>query len=159
MSRQLISRSPDLQRLENEGYNLEIRSGYLLVRDVPYPARLSSSPGSAAESMESSLARRAACESPCGERRPRPTDTYRMLLSCARAPIYSLRKASIGSRRAACAAGWYPNRTPTRVGTMMATGTESSENWTGRVPSMARAAAQMMIAAQAIPTAEPAALM
>ena len=36
MSRQLISRSPDLQRLENEGYNLEIRSGYLLVNDVPY---------------------------------------------------------------------------------------------------------------------------
>jgi hypothetical protein len=36
MSRQLISRSSDLQRLENEGYNLEIRSGYLLVKDVPY---------------------------------------------------------------------------------------------------------------------------
>lgn len=36
MSRQLISRSPDLQRLENEGYNLEVRSGYLLVKDVPY---------------------------------------------------------------------------------------------------------------------------
>lgn len=36
MSRQLISRSPDLQRLENEGYDLEIRAGYLLVKDVPY---------------------------------------------------------------------------------------------------------------------------
>lgn len=36
MSRQLISRSTDLQRLENEGYDLEIRSGYLLVNDVPY---------------------------------------------------------------------------------------------------------------------------
>ncbi len=36
MSRQLISRSPDLQRLEDEGYDLEIRSGYLLVKDVPY---------------------------------------------------------------------------------------------------------------------------
>lgn len=36
MSRQLISRSADLQKLENEGYHLETRSGYLLVKDVPY---------------------------------------------------------------------------------------------------------------------------
>lgn len=36
MSHQLISRSPHLQRLRNEGYNLEIKEGYLLVRDVPY---------------------------------------------------------------------------------------------------------------------------
>jgi hypothetical protein len=36
MSQQLISRSPDLQRLREEGYDLKVRSGYLLVRDVPY---------------------------------------------------------------------------------------------------------------------------
>ena len=32
----LISRSPDLQRLQNEGYELDIRSGFLLVNSVPY---------------------------------------------------------------------------------------------------------------------------
>lgn len=36
MSRRLISRSADLQRLRDEGYDLEVRSGYLLVKDVPY---------------------------------------------------------------------------------------------------------------------------
>lgn len=36
MSHQLISRSPHLLRLRNEGYNLEIIGSYLLVRDVPY---------------------------------------------------------------------------------------------------------------------------
>ncbi|MBS1993461.1 MAG: ThiF family adenylyltransferase [Cyanobacteria bacterium SZAS LIN-3] len=36
MSRQLINRSPDLKKLQNEGYDLEIRSGYLLVHSVPY---------------------------------------------------------------------------------------------------------------------------
>lgn len=36
MSNTLISRSPDLKKLRDEGYNLEIRSGYLLVHDVPY---------------------------------------------------------------------------------------------------------------------------
>jgi hypothetical protein len=36
MSHQLISLSPDLKKLRDEGYDLEIRSGYLLVRDVPY---------------------------------------------------------------------------------------------------------------------------
>jgi hypothetical protein len=36
MSLQLINRSPDLKRLQNEGYHLESRSGYLLVKDVPY---------------------------------------------------------------------------------------------------------------------------
>lgn len=36
MSQQLISRSPHLLRLRNEGYNLETKEGYLLVRDVPY---------------------------------------------------------------------------------------------------------------------------
>lgn len=36
MSQQLISRSPDLQRLRDEGYDVEVRSGYLLVKNVPY---------------------------------------------------------------------------------------------------------------------------
>lgn len=36
MSRQLINRSPDLKRLQNEGYTLEISAGYLLVREIPY---------------------------------------------------------------------------------------------------------------------------
>lgn len=36
MSLQLISRSPDLKKLQDEGYELEVRSGYLLVKNVPY---------------------------------------------------------------------------------------------------------------------------
>lgn len=36
MSHQLISRSPHLLRLRNEGYNLDTMGPYLLVRDVPY---------------------------------------------------------------------------------------------------------------------------
>src|SRR5438270_1980841 len=36
VSHQLISHSRDLKRLRDEGYNLEIRAGYLLVKDVPY---------------------------------------------------------------------------------------------------------------------------
>ena len=36
MSHQLISRSPHLLRLRNEGYNLDTIGPYLLVRDVPY---------------------------------------------------------------------------------------------------------------------------
>ena len=36
MSQRPISLSSDLKRLRNEGYDLEIRSGFLLVRDVPY---------------------------------------------------------------------------------------------------------------------------
>jgi hypothetical protein len=36
MSHLLISRSPHLQRLRNEGYNLDINGAYLLIRDVPY---------------------------------------------------------------------------------------------------------------------------
>lgn len=36
MSRRPIARSADLLRLQNEGYHLEIRGGYLLVRNVPY---------------------------------------------------------------------------------------------------------------------------
>ena len=36
MSHPLISRSPDLKKLRDEGYDLEIRSGFLLVKGVPY---------------------------------------------------------------------------------------------------------------------------
>ncbi|AHN75820.1 hypothetical protein DA70_16220 [Pandoraea pnomenusa] len=36
MSRLLISRNPQLQRLIDEGYDIEIRSGHLLVHSVPY---------------------------------------------------------------------------------------------------------------------------
>lgn len=36
MSQRPISRSPDLKKLRDEGYDLEIRSGCLLVKDVPY---------------------------------------------------------------------------------------------------------------------------
>jgi hypothetical protein len=36
MSHPLINRSPDLKKLQNEGYELEIRSGFLLVKGVPY---------------------------------------------------------------------------------------------------------------------------
>ncbi len=36
MSRQLINRSWDLQKLQNQGYELEIKSGFLLVKGVPY---------------------------------------------------------------------------------------------------------------------------
>ena len=36
MSLQLISRSSDLQKLQNEGYELEIKAGFLLVKGVPY---------------------------------------------------------------------------------------------------------------------------
>lgn len=36
MSRKPLSLSPDLKRLRDEEYNLDIRNGYLLVRDVPY---------------------------------------------------------------------------------------------------------------------------
>jgi len=36
MSQQLINRNPDLRKLREEGYNVEIRAGYLLVKDVPY---------------------------------------------------------------------------------------------------------------------------
>ena len=35
MSHQLISRSPYLLSLRNEGYNLDTKEGYLLVRDIP----------------------------------------------------------------------------------------------------------------------------
>lgn len=36
MSPQLIARSKDLLQLQNEGYDIEIRAGYLLVKDVPF---------------------------------------------------------------------------------------------------------------------------
>lgn len=36
MSQQLISRSPDLKRLRDEGYEVEIRSNHLLIHSVPY---------------------------------------------------------------------------------------------------------------------------
>jgi molybdopterin/thiamine biosynthesis adenylyltransferase len=36
MSRRLISRSPDLARLQNEGYEVDVRGAYLLVSHVPY---------------------------------------------------------------------------------------------------------------------------
>lgn len=36
MSQQLINRSPDLCRLRDEGYDIEVRDGYLIVKDVPY---------------------------------------------------------------------------------------------------------------------------
>lgn len=36
MSRQLISLSPDLKKLRDEGYDLEIQSAFLLVKGVPY---------------------------------------------------------------------------------------------------------------------------
>ena len=36
MSHALISRNPDLLRLQNEGYEIEVRSGHLLVHSVPY---------------------------------------------------------------------------------------------------------------------------
>ncbi len=36
MSAQLVSRSPDLQRLQDEGYDIEIRTNSLLIKHVPY---------------------------------------------------------------------------------------------------------------------------
>lgn len=36
MSRLLINRNPELQRLITEGFDIEVRSGYLLVHSVPY---------------------------------------------------------------------------------------------------------------------------
>ena len=38
MSRTLIDRSPDLKQLEEEGYEVEVRSGHLLLKDIPYVA-------------------------------------------------------------------------------------------------------------------------
>jgi len=36
MSQQLIDRSPDLKKLRDEGFDLEIQAGHLVVKDVPY---------------------------------------------------------------------------------------------------------------------------
>jgi hypothetical protein len=36
MSQRPIDRSPDLKRLRDEGYDIEVRAGYLLLKDVPY---------------------------------------------------------------------------------------------------------------------------
>lgn len=36
MSQQLISHSPDLKQLRDEGYDIEVTSGHLLVKQVPY---------------------------------------------------------------------------------------------------------------------------
>ena len=36
MSQQLISRSPDLKRLQDDGYEIEIRADYLLLSHIPY---------------------------------------------------------------------------------------------------------------------------
>ena len=36
MSQKQISLSPDLKRLRDDGYHVEIRAAYLLVKDVPY---------------------------------------------------------------------------------------------------------------------------
>src|SRR4029079_1464188 len=36
MSTRLIARSPDLQRLRDEGFEVEVRSGFLIIRSVPY---------------------------------------------------------------------------------------------------------------------------
>lgn len=36
MSQQLINHSPDLKRLRDEGYEIEVRGGYLLIHQIPY---------------------------------------------------------------------------------------------------------------------------
>lgn len=36
MSQQLINRSPDLKRLRDEGYDIQVKAGFLLVRNIPY---------------------------------------------------------------------------------------------------------------------------
>ncbi|NOS98773.1 MAG: ThiF family adenylyltransferase [Methylotenera sp.] len=36
MSHQLIALSPDLLKLRNQGFDLEVRDGFLLIKDVPY---------------------------------------------------------------------------------------------------------------------------
>src|ERR1700728_824073 len=38
MSRRPINRSPDLTRLRDEGYDIEVRSGFLIMYGVPYVA-------------------------------------------------------------------------------------------------------------------------
>src|SRR5579859_2791446 len=38
MSRRPINRSPDLKRLRDEGYDIEVRAGFLMMHGVPYLA-------------------------------------------------------------------------------------------------------------------------
>ena len=38
MSQQLINRSPDLKQLRDEGYDIEVRQNYLLIKQIPYVA-------------------------------------------------------------------------------------------------------------------------
>lgn len=40
MSQQLISHSPDLKRLRDEGFEIEVRGGYLLAHHIPYVNKL-----------------------------------------------------------------------------------------------------------------------
>ena len=39
MSQSLISRSPDLKRLEDEGFEIEVRAGYLILKNIPYATK------------------------------------------------------------------------------------------------------------------------
>ncbi len=36
MQQQLISLNPDLNRLQEEGYDIEVKGGHLVVRQIPY---------------------------------------------------------------------------------------------------------------------------
>src|SRR5687767_14681328 len=36
MSQQLVSLSPDLRKLRDEGYEIQVKSGYLLVHHIPF---------------------------------------------------------------------------------------------------------------------------
>lgn len=36
MSLQLISHSPDLKQLRDEGFEIEVKGGYLLIHQIPY---------------------------------------------------------------------------------------------------------------------------
>lgn len=36
MSQELIDHSPDLKKLQDEGYSVDVRDGYVLVKDIPY---------------------------------------------------------------------------------------------------------------------------
>lgn len=39
MSQQLISRNPDLKRLRDEGFEVEVRANHLLIHSIPYATR------------------------------------------------------------------------------------------------------------------------
>jgi biotin operon repressor len=36
MLQQLIDRSPDLKQLRDEGFEIEVKGGYLLIHHIPY---------------------------------------------------------------------------------------------------------------------------